>query len=471
MMEKICYLGIDVSKGYSDFVLLSGNYEVMEHEFQLPDTTTGRQLLKELIGRWQSAGLETLYCGVESTGGYENNWYSYLRSAFKNQGVYICRINPRGVKGLSDASLKRTITDAVSAQNIASYMICFPHKLDYGVNVLASPEGFKEGRQHQTCIRMQLKQKVQLRNQLEKLLYQYFPEILVYCRRGAPSWILRMLSKYPTAMQVVKSGAARLSAIKGITMDKAMVLIKKSKENMGNANAQTGRLIAMLSREILHKEELIDEERRYLSEQYRNSEEVVLLKSIPGVGIDSAVSIALEIEEVMRFGSSRQLGSFFGVHPTFKQSGDSTWGNHMSKAGRGEIRSVLYMVSLSASRCNPVLKETYARFRAKGMKHNQAIGVVMHKMLRIIYGILKHKRIFDAGVDEKNQHAASKKQESKEQAEKQIKKIKKERRQRFEPVASDAPISQRKNQKIKKQAASQTSPGSEYGLTTCSMQT
>jgi transposase len=456
-MEKKGFLGIDVSKGYADFLLLDKESNVMEEGFQLTDNKAGHQKLREIIAEWQRKGLEDLYCGVESTGGYENNWYWYLKTVFKKSKVCVCRINPRGVKSVGDASLKRTITDAVSAENIASYMIRFPKKLDYNNNALEVNNGFKEGRQHMTYIRMLQKQKVQLNNQLEKLLYQYFAEMLVYCRHGSPIWLLSMLTKYPAAVVVLKAGTAKLSAIKGISKQKAGAIVGKAKNNTQNVSPQIGRIIMATAKEILHKEILIKEEKRYLAELYQESEEVILLSSIPGIGIDSAVTIALEIEDVNRFETAKKMACFFGVHPTFKQSGDGTWGNHMSKKGRGEIRAVLYITSLSAARFNPILKQVYARFRAKGMKHRQAAGVVMHKLLRIIYGILKNKIKFSAEIDEQNQQKATEKQHGKEQKDKADKKVKQAKKHRFQTVSTEAPISRRAEQKIRKQIASQAS--------------
>ncbi len=64
----------------------------------------------------------------------------------------------------------------------------------------------------------------------------------------------------------------------------------------------------------------------------------------------SAVRILLEIENVNRFSTAKKITAYFGVHPTFKQSGDGTWNIKMSKKGRSEIRAVLYMCCLSAIR-------------------------------------------------------------------------------------------------------------------------
>ncbi|OOQ58244.1 IS110 family RNA-guided transposase [Mucilaginibacter pedocola] len=455
-MNKKGYLGIDVSKGYSDFLLLDESKSAIEEGFQLHDNKHGREKLRELIEGWQQQGLEELFCGVESTGGYENNWYSCLK-ALKKSSVYVCRINPKGVKSVSDASLKRTITDAVSAENIAVYMLSFPEKLDYGIHLEETGTAFKEGRQHLTCIRMHQKQKVQLSNQLEKLLYQYFGEVLVYCRNGIPAWLLTMLSKYPTAAMAIKAGAVKLAMIKSISKAKADAIIGKAKNNVQDVSPQVAHLIQFTAKEILHKEGVVKDEKEYLASLHADTPEVALLKTIPGLGQSSAVTVALEIEDISKFASAKKLGAFFGVHPTFKQSGDEVWGNHMSKKGRGEIRAVLYMASLSAIRYNPILKQVYVNARVKGMKHYPAMGVVMHKFLRIIYGVLKNKTAFNPQVDELNQQKAAGKQQEKEQQDKAEKKINKQKKHRFQEATSDAPISRRKEQKIRKQIASQAS--------------
>ncbi len=458
-MQSQGFLGIDVSKGYADFLLLDQSKEILEEGFQLEDNSDGRKQLKELIANWFAQGLETLYCGVESTGGYESNWYNFLKGLSPQHfNVKVCRLNGKGVKAVSDAALKRTITDAVSAENIAVYLISFPEKANYGKIAIIEPHtGFKAGRQHYTYIRMLQKQKVQLSNQLEKLVYQYFSEMLIYCRHGIPGWLLRMLSRYSCAAAVTRAGETKLSAIKGISLDKAKALVQKASQSEQIIAGQIQHVIAATSKEILHKEELLKTEKSYLTEKYQEDEQVKLIDSIPCIGVESAVALMLEIENISRFQLAKKLTAYFGVHPTFKQSGDGVWGSHISKKGRGELRAILYMAALSGIRCNVILKQLYTRFRAKGMKHYQAMGVVMHKLLRIIYGVLKHKTKFDAGIDQKNSAHANEKQQEKEQKNKEATKMKEQKKYRYQSQTTDAPISRITAQKRKKQAASQAS--------------
>lgn len=465
-METKAFLGIDVSKGYADFVLLDSQCKVIEDFFQLSDTANGRAQLKGLIDQWKAAGIAQLYCAVESTGGYENNWHSFLKGLQTTGVLWVSRLNPKAVKSVSDASLRRTVTDAISAHTIAMYLAKFPEKVDYGLNTLKADERFAEGRQFLTSIQMWLKQKVQLSNQLEKLLYQNLPEMQVYCRHGIPGWLLRMLVKYPSISQINKAGVAKIATIKGISKEKAEAIVNKTRGINRACSGTISHLISITATEVLHQQTLADSGKARLNELYKDEDSVKLLCGIKGVGMDSAVTFVLEIEDINRFESSKKMASYFGVHPTFKQSGDGIWGNHMSKKGRGNIRATLYMVALSAVRYNPLFRDLYARFRAQGKSHKEAAGVVMHKMLRVIYGVLKSGKPFDAAVEQTHRQQAAEKQQCKKMDSEEQKKDMEQKKERFLHFAQTAPISGRNLKTRKKQLASQTSEEANAGLPT-----
>ena len=100
------YLGIDISKGYADFVLLSDQLIQVDQTFQLDDTRQGH----EHLASW----LATLYkrhpdlhvdCAVESTGGFEDNWYALLLKLSSTLSIRVARLNPSVVKNASKAML------------------------------------------------------------------------------------------------------------------------------------------------------------------------------------------------------------------------------------------------------------------------------------------------------------------------------------------------------------------------------
>ena len=127
--------------------------------------------------------------------------------------------------------------------------------------------------------------------------------------------------------------------------------------------------------------------------------EVGLLSSFVGISELSAIALIIEIQTIKRFAMAKKLASFFGVHPVYKISGDGDGGFKMSKQGRTAPRQILYMIALSAIQCNPLIKEIYEKHQKQGKHNMAAMGVCMHKILRIIYGMLKNNKPFDPHID------------------------------------------------------------------------
>lgn len=456
-MRKEYYLGIDVSKGYSDFILLNNKSETVEDFFQIDDTTKGHLALKGLLeGHFAAEPELVIYCGLESTGGYENNWFNFLNFLQTEMDLKVVRLNPLVVKGISKASLNRTITDEVSAINIATYLISYKDKIDYQNNDLKA--SFQDARSIYVCQRMVVKQQTQLRNQVETLIYKSTPELVRLCKRGIPLWLLRLLAKYPTAKEIKKAGIQKLTAIKGISMEKAQTILDIVSKNQNEYSADLAFVIKNTVAEILHKMDKVEELQKYLGKKYANHPTVKLLTSIRGIGINSAISILFEIEDINRFSTVKKLVAFFGINPEFRQSGDGTYGNHMSKKGRKSLRSVLYMCGLAAYNWDPMMKALYKRYREAGKCHDFSIGVLMHKLLRIIYGVLKSGIPYDVAIDQVNRDRSLEKQASIVNFKQQqiINNRQKSRRYLKSEDPLTAPISGRKAKKIRELNSSQS---------------
>ena len=126
------YMGIDVSKGYADFVILDAKKNVVEPNFQLDDTFGSHCKLFEILKRFFDSHSESvLFAAVESTGGYENNWLHSLNGFQGALNIRSARLNPLGVRANSKASLRRVITDKISALDVAEYLIAHPEKVTY----------------------------------------------------------------------------------------------------------------------------------------------------------------------------------------------------------------------------------------------------------------------------------------------------------------------------------------------------
>lgn len=124
--------------------------------------------------------------------------------------------------------------------------------------------------------------------------------------------------------------------------------------------------------------------------------EVALLDSIIGIGSTSAACIRAEIGVLERFESARQVAAYSGLTPQQHQSGTSIHGKvRLSKIGNPHLRRHLYFPALVAiRRCNEIA-QWREQLLARGKTKMQVVGAVMHKLLRICFGVLKSGKPFD----------------------------------------------------------------------------
>ncbi len=441
MESKQFFLGGDVSKGYSDFVIIDKQKQLVKANFQLDDTVDGHSSLYNQLQQFFSEHPNAkINVAVESTGGYENNWYNSLVKFQSSLNIRTARLNPEGVYNNNKSTLVRTVTDKVSAKSIAEYPISHPEKVTYQQQDYWGPL-----RKQWTFIKLLTKQKSQLLNQLEALLYGANPEVLKYCQDGVSQWVLKLLTQYPTAPQLAKCRVKTLKKIPYVTEQRAKDLIINAKKSVASAGDPfTGQLITSTVQHILQLSQSIKAQVKIIAENFPMPE-VALLKSFIGIGDYSAIGLMLEIQTITRFSSVKKLSSFFGLHPVFKASGDGQSVARMSKKGRSEPRRILFMVALSAIKSNPLIAEIYQKHLKSGMGSMPVIGLCMHKILRIIYGMLKSNTSFDPAIDRRNQQRSV-------QSTVQPTKNKNRRYQGFD---SNAPISKRQRQKRKKQEESQ----------------
>ena len=434
------YLGVDVSKGYSDFIIVDHLKKPVQDNFQLDDTAAGHTQLYNQLYQFLDLHQEAeMFAGVESTGGYENNWYNSLVKFQASLNIKTARLNPEGVYCNSKADLKRTITDKVSAKSIADYLIAHPEKVLYQQEDYWAPL-----RKQWSFITLLIKQKTQLFNQLESLIYTSNPEIQQYCQDNTPQWVLKLLKQYPTAMKLSRAKVTTLTRIPFITKKRAQKLIAEAKKSVASSqDIFTGQLISSTIEHILQLDKSIKKQVNIIAENC-SIPEIDLLKTFPGIGDYSAIGLMLELQTIERFSSAKKLSSFFGIHPVFKASGDGCTVTCMSKKGRKEPRRILFMVALSAINCNPLISDLYQEQLAKGKERMSALGVCMHKILRVIYGMLKSGIAFDPEIDRKNRSRSCNKTSNES----------KDKSRRFQVFDSSAPISKRQKKKREEQKMS-----------------
>jgi transposase len=114
-----------------------------------------------------------------------------------------------------------------------------------------------------------------------------------------------------------------------------------------------------------------------------------LLTSVPGVGPVLSVALLSDLPELGRLNRA-EVAALAGVAPFNCDSG-TLRGQRRIAGGRARLRRVLYVATIAAVRCNPVLKPYYQRLRTAGKPAKVALVAAMRKLLTILNRMLATK--------------------------------------------------------------------------------
>lgn len=139
--------------------------------------------------------------------------------------------------------------------------------------------------------------------------------------------------------------------------------------------------------------ELIDREvQRHIDDHFDGQRK--LLDSVKGVGPVTTLTLLAALPELGRL-SRRAIAKLVGVAPFARDSGPRK-GQRSISGGRGEVRSVLYMATVSARTHNPVIKSFYERLVAAGKLPKVALVACMRKLLTILNAMFRDATCWDA---------------------------------------------------------------------------
>jgi transposase len=153
------------------------------------------------------------------------------------------------------------------------------------------------------------------------------------------------------------------------------------------------RTLRFLQREI---QQLRAQALRCIAAEERLQKYFALLRSVPGIGVVSAIQLLAELALLPEDRDVRQWVAFAGLDPREYSSGTSVRQYpRISKVGNRHLRCALYMPALVASRREPHLRGFYQHLLARGKKKRPALMAVARKLLHAIYGMFRSGRAYD----------------------------------------------------------------------------
>lgn len=168
----------------------------------------------------------------------------------------------------------------------------------------------------------------------------------------------------------------RLSTPEG---DKALDLLLRSVKNQRELLLEANRKLRELSR----------------SPRYAGDHE--LLRSVPGLGLVTAMALLVELEDINRFQNSDKLAGYIGLIPMSHSSGEKDSKGEMTFRGQSQLREKLIECAWISARVDPVLAMSFNKL-AQRMEPNKAITRIARKVLNRIFHVLKYKEKYECAI-------------------------------------------------------------------------
>ena len=224
--------------------------------------------------------------------------------------------------------------------------------------------------ENRTLIRtrsMLVKDITRYKNRIKSFLYFHGIEIPEAFIKSKSHWSKRFMVWLETIEMLEQSGKDSLKIIVEIVKNLRATLLETTKK------------IGALSK----------------TETYKNN--VELLRSIPGIGLLTAMVILTELETIERFSNTDKLCRFIGFVPSIHNSGESNRTGKLTRRGHGTLRSALVESAWTAARLDSALMKSYIEY-CKRMESNEAIIRIAKKLLKRISYVLKNQKKYECGI-------------------------------------------------------------------------
>jgi transposase len=136
---------------------------------------------------------------------------------------------------------------------------------------------------------------------------------------------------------------------------------------------------------------------RELAKTVRYKTQHELLRTIPGIGLLTAMAILTEIETIDRFDTFDQLCGFIGLVPSTHSSGDHEVIGNITPRGHSVLRSAIIESAWIAARLDPALNKSYHDY-CKRMEANKAIIRIARKLTSRIRFVLKNNQPYVCSI-------------------------------------------------------------------------
>lgn len=392
------YIGIDVAKDKHYVCILNDNGEMVK-PFWIYSDILGLTELEKRISEL-SLDRDDFIFGIESTGAFSENIYSYLTDS----DYKVILLNSYQTAKYRDFStLKKVKNDAIDAYIIAELLATNKYKESY----------ISSGDYHSLKVLNRLKKSLNdkiktIKREISTVVATVNPEITQIFPNIFTKTAIAIIKEYPTAIDISKATPKKLTKIfrhiKGnnFNEEKAKVLIQLAKSSIYTGRACDARSlmiqtnIKILELCIQEKDTIELQINDLINTQFDDvSSNIENIKSIPGVSNKTISAIIGECGDIKRFKDVKSFISYLGLYPTLYQSGNSISTGKLAKRGIPIAKHSLYLAAVASVRHNIELNKLFHDKVSSGKSKKEALIIVAKKLATIIYSLFKYNQPYN----------------------------------------------------------------------------
>jgi transposase len=399
-------VGVDVGNAFNAVGFMNKEGNVLNSCAKLYNNREGfEQFVKMTEGLKVKYGLKDVLIGMEPTGHY---WRKLAYFA-KERGYEVRFIRTTALKHHREldesSSAKSDQRDALTLTNITREGKYLDTVIEDGAM-----------RQLRTLAKTRerlLRYSISAKNALHAALDDYFPELHgIFWSMGSRS-LWGILEQCPFPDDVVSQKVASLQELiarsarkKAGAAQKAKALYQAAQKSIGLkgvGSADRFRIHICLE-EVKRTVLMLKDIDRQMKEVLNEMPSAPYLLSVPGIGPLSAAVFLGELGNPAYFSNARQIVKYAGYDPQESDSGSWVSRKFISKKGRWLMRKFLFFMSMRVVVLSKYFQDYYQRkLEIKNRvgqqpKRKEILCAVAIKLIKVIFALLRDKRMFDDEV-------------------------------------------------------------------------
>lgn len=243
---------------------------------------------------------------------------------------------------------------------------------------------------------------------LSNVVGQYFPELTQVFKRLSGKTVAALLRSQAVAVAIRQmSEEAFLSQVRAAFQGKRLrvtqlrIAYQRAQVSVGLTDGiAAGQLAIQMHLGNLERlQQQLEQVQSALLRCFFSLPEARYLVSVRGLGILTAAILLAEIGDPRRYRNGRQLVKLAGIQPTPNRSGRKQRSRTpMSHQGRPRLRTALFFACMRLIRVDRGFAQCYHRLQHRQrnpLNKMQALGVLMNKLLRILWTLMRHQTCYD----------------------------------------------------------------------------